>query len=119
MDSRGRCANADCIQRNSPAYYGCRYWESLFVGRPIEIDRELDSSAKPQVDGCKLNKANAIVTRSLGGAAHELSGDQPWQKVRIIRRAVAAKGHRRNERLPVQGREAAGRLHLARSQEYR
>src|SRR6516162_11954030 len=31
---------------------------------------------------------------------------------------MAAESHRRNERLPIQGRQAARRLYLARSQEY-
>jgi len=41
----------------------------------------------------------------------ELRGDQFRQEVQLIRRAMAAEGHSRNERLPVQGREAAGHDH--------
>lgn len=48
----------------------------------------------------------------------DLRGDQFRQEVQLIPRGMAAEGHSRNERLPVQGREVAGRLHLARSSEY-
>ena len=44
---------------------------------------------------------------------NELSGDQLRQKVQIVRRTVAAKSHSRNERVPIQNREATGGLHLA------
>src|ERR1043166_3925192 len=47
---------------------------------------------------------------------HGLPGDQPAKEVHLVRRAVAAEGRRRNERLPIQNRETARRLHLARSQ---
>src|SRR5712691_6121837 len=44
----------------------------------------------------------------------ELQIDQLPPKVRAVRRAMAAKSHCRNERLPIQGREVAGGLYLAR-----
>jgi len=46
--------------------------------------------------------------------SRELQIDQLPAEVRAVQRAMAAKGHRRNERLPIQGREIAGRLYLAR-----
>src|SRR5215472_6590307 len=58
-----------------------------------------------------------IVQRSME-RPDDLRGDQFRQEVQHIRRAMAAEGHSRNERLPVQGREASGQLHLARSQAY-
>src|SRR5712691_12479539 len=47
---------------------------------------------------------------------HDPSIDQLPKEVRAIRRAVETEGRRGDERLPVQGREAAGRLRLARPQ---
>src|SRR5229473_2732738 len=53
------------------------------------------------------------------GEANGVQIDQSWAKVPAIRRAMAAQGHRGDERLPIQDREAAGRFHLARPQGHR
>src|SRR6516165_813060 len=90
--------------------------------RPADAARaDGDSWRQQQVyrGGCPDWKSRGAATSSAREKLHELPGNQFRSEVQIVRGTMATQGNRRDERLPVQGREVTGRFHLARPQGYR
>src|SRR5262245_34856801 len=83
-----------------------------------------DAYAKPHGSGARTSKARPCCRRARDHRPtgrrdaplptedpyNGLRGDQLRQKIQIVRRTVAAKNYSRDERLPVQNREATGGL---------
>src|SRR6516162_3853252 len=90
---------------------------NMMKSRQLRSVNCIDATSQNAWQDTELVGISQRVRRSME-RPDDLRGDQSRQEVQLIPRAMAAEGRSRNERLPVQAREAAGRFHLARSQAY-